>query len=110
MVLFGLVVTGSEGVETVPLWLLEGVLTGLVLVSVWVLVFRHHPALVPLVTAAGTALAALREAVIGAYPGATPGSTIGAIGVVAASVWWFRRLTRDSALHSAPGDASGHTV
>ena len=99
-VLFGLVVTGSEGVESVPLWLVEGTLTGLVLLAVWVLVLRHHPALVPVITATGGVLAALREAVVGAYPGATAGSVIGAVAVVAVSVWWFKRLTTDSAFQT----------
>jgi hypothetical protein len=96
LVLLGLVVTGSEGVESIPMWLLEGLLTGLVLLAVWVLALRHHPALVPLVTAAGTVLGALRAAVIGAYPGATAGSLISIVLVLGFSVWWFKRLTADS--------------
>jgi hypothetical protein len=100
LVLLGLIVTGSEGVETIPLWLVEGILTGLVLLAVWVLVLRHHPALVPVVTASGTVLGTLREAVIGAYPGVTPGSIIGAGAVVAASWWWLKRLTSDSAFQT----------
>lgn len=107
LVLLGLVVTGSEGVETVPLWLLEGILTGLVLLAVWALVLRHQPALVPVVTACGTVLGALREAVVAGYPGATPGSVAGAAAMVAASVWWFRRLTSDSALQTAHGGFHG---
>ena len=49
----GLVVAGSDSVETIPLWLADGAITGLVLLAAWVLVLRHQPALVPLVTAAG---------------------------------------------------------
>ena len=109
LVLFGLVVTGSEGVDSIPLWLLEGTLTGLVLLAVWVFVLRHHPALVPLITATGAVFGALREAVVGAYPGATVGSVIGAAAVVAVSVWWFKRLTSDAAFqkdHNVPAEMS----
>ncbi|MDX2438369.1 MAG: hypothetical protein QNL88_15155, partial [Acidobacteriota bacterium] len=91
----GLVVAGSGGVETVPLWLVEGVITGLVLLAVWVLVLRHQPALVPLVTATGTVLGAINDTVVGAFPGATAGSLIGAVLVVAAAVWWYGRLAAD---------------
>ncbi len=97
----GLVVAGSGGVETVPLWLAEGVITGLVLLAVWVLVLRHQPALVPLVTATGTVLGAINDTVVGAFPGATAGSLIGAVLVVAAAVWWYGRLATSS------GDATG---
>jgi hypothetical protein len=96
LVLFGLVVTGSEGVESIPIWLVEGGLTGVVLLAVWVLVLRHHPALVPAVTAAGSALGAFHEAIIRPYPGAAAGSVIGGLAVVAAAWWWNRRLTLDS--------------
>ncbi len=97
----GLVVAGSDGVETVPLWFAEGVLTGLVLLAVWVLALRHQPALVPLVTATGTVLGAVHDAVVGAFPGATAGSLIGAVLVVAAAVWWHGRLA------SGSGDTTG---
>ena len=43
---------------------------------------------------------------IASYPGATPGSIFGAAIVVAASVWWFRRLTSDSAFQTAHGDGA----
>jgi hypothetical protein len=88
----GLVLAGSSGVETVLLWLAEGVVTGLVLLGAWVLVLRRQPALVPLVTAAGTALGAIHDTVVGAFPGATAGSLIAIVLVLAASVWWYGRL------------------
>ncbi len=97
LIALGLVVTGGEGFESVSLWLLEGVLTGVVLLAIWVVALRHHPALVPLVTAAGATLAAIRAAILGAYPGATAGSVIGAVLVVALAIFWFDRLGADSA-------------
>jgi hypothetical protein len=109
LILLGLVVTGSEGVETIPLWLLEGALTGLVLLAVWVLVLRHHPALVPTVTASGAVLGSIREAIIGAYPGAAAGSMIGAVAIVAASWWWLKRLTSDSAFQTENNAPTGVT-
>jgi hypothetical protein len=104
VVVFGLVVTGGDGVESLPLWMLEGMLTGLVLLAVWVFVIRHHPALLPLITAAGVALGAIRAAVVGAYPGVSVGSVIGAVAVVASSWWWFHRLTRDAAFQEHSGE------
>ena len=96
LVLFGFIVTGSEGIENIPMWLVEGGLTGVVLLAVWVLVLRHQPTIVPTVTAAGGALGAFREAIIRPYPGAAAGSVIGGLVVVAAAWWWYRRLTSDS--------------
>jgi hypothetical protein len=92
----GIVLAGSEGVDNLIVWPLEGLLTGLVLWALWVLVLRHHLALVPLVTASGAALAAIREAVLASYPGATVGSLVGAVLVLALAYWWFNKLGVDS--------------
>jgi hypothetical protein len=97
-VVLGVVITGGEGVESVPIWLVAGLLTGAVMVAMWVLVIRHQPALVPLVTATGTILSAAGDSATGAYPGATLGSAVGAVLVFGAAIWWYRRL--------AAGDAS----
>jgi len=101
ILVFGVVLVGSRGIETVPLWLLEGLLTGIVLWLVWVLVVRRQPALVPLVTAAGAALGAIRSAALGAFPGARAGSLIGAVLIVTLAMWWFSRLSADTAVEPA---------
>jgi hypothetical protein len=92
IIALGLVTAGAGGVENLPRWLAEGIITGLVLLAAWIVVVRRLPALVPLVTATGTVMAAVRSAVVGAFPGAVAGSLIGAILVMAAAVWWYRRL------------------
>jgi hypothetical protein len=99
----GFVIAGSRGVETVPLWLAAGAITGLVLLAVWAMVLRHQPALVPLVTAAGAVLAAIHDVVVNAFPGAAAGSVIGAALVASAAVWWYRRLATD---HGVTDDAA----
>ncbi len=93
----GPVVAGSEGVESLPRWLAEGLLIGLLLLAVWVLVLRHRPALVPLATAAGAILGALRQAVVAPFPGAAGGAFAGAVLVLAASIWWMARIGSDAA-------------
>ena len=97
----GLVAAGSDSVEIIPLWLADGAITGLVLLAAWVLVLRHQPALVPLVTAAGALLSAIRNTVVNAFPGAAAGSLVGAVLVAAAAVWWYRRLTAGNGAEAA---------
>jgi hypothetical protein len=101
----GLMVAGGDRVETIPLWLADGVITGVVLLAAWVLVLRHQPALVPLVTATGAILSAIRNTVVNAYPGAAAGSLIGAVLVAAAAVWWYRRLAQGDGSETATQDA-----
>jgi hypothetical protein len=104
----GFVIAGSRGVETVPLWLAAGAITGLVLLAVWTMVLRHQPALVPLVTAAGAVLAAIHDAVVNAFPGAAAGSAIGAMLVATGAVWWYGRFAADSG--GTQGAANGTTA
>ncbi len=100
----GFVITGSGGVETVPLWLAEGAIAGLVLLAVWAMVLRHQPSLVPLVTGAGAVLSAIHDVIVNAFPGAAAGSLIGAVLVTAAAVWWYRRLAqRDDSENATQG-------
>lgn len=97
IVVLGLVLAGAGAVETIPLWLVEGLLTGLVLLAVWVLAVRHHPAIVPLVTAAGAVLTAIERVIVGAYPGAAIGSVIAAVLIVLLAVVWTDRLSKEVA-------------
>ncbi len=97
IVAFGLVLAGSGAVETIPLWLVEGLLTGLVLLAVWVLAVRHHPAIVPLVTAAGAVLTAIERVIVGAFPGAAVGSIIAAVLITGLAVVWTDKLSTGAA-------------
>lgn len=98
---FGVVLVGSKGIDSLPLWLVEGVLTGIVLWLVWVLALRRQPALVLPVTAAGAALGAIHDAALSAFPGALAGSLVGAVLIVTLAIWWFARLSADTAVEPA---------
>ena len=93
IVALGLVFAGSGAVETIPLWLAEGLVMGLVLLAAWVLAVRHHPAIVPLVTAAGAVLTAVERFIVGAYPGAAVGSVIAAVLIILLAVVWTDKLS-----------------
>ena len=93
---FGLVVAGSGSVESLALWLAEGLGTGLVLLAAWVLVIRHQPTIVPLVVAAGAVLGALQRAAVNPFPGAAVGSALGAAAILVVAVWWFGRIAADA--------------
>jgi len=95
MVAFGLVLSGAGGVETLPLWLLGGLATGLGLWAVYVLVVRFEPAVVPGLTAAMAVLSTVREGLLGAYPGVLAGSLVGAALVAVLAVGWTKRLRVD---------------
>jgi hypothetical protein len=96
----GLVLAGSDGVETVPRWLAAGAVTGLLLWLAYVLMLRRHLALLPVAAAAMSFLSIVREGTFRAFPGALAGALAAGLLVLIAGVLWSRRLTSDS--QSAP--------
>jgi hypothetical protein len=98
LVLFGLVIAGVGGVDTVQRWCGGGVAIGLLLAAGYALILRHHLALVPIVAATVAVLGTLRDGILGLYPGSLIGSAAAAILIAGTAVTWLRRLTRESAI------------
>ena len=86
-----------EGVETVPRWLGAGLAAGLLLWAAWLLVLRFRLAQVPVAVAAMAVLDTLGEGILRAYPGAFAGAVVAAALTLTLSVYWFGRLTADTA-------------
>jgi hypothetical protein len=86
----------SDRMDSIPLWLLTAFGVGLVLLSSYVLVLRHHLALLPLITAFFTALDVVREGLFHAYPWSTAGSFTAVLLLVLFASLWMRRLTTDT--------------
>jgi len=101
LVAAGFMIAGADGLQTVPRWVAEGALSGLVIWLAYVFVFRRHMALVPVAAAAISAVSILREGALRAYPGALSGSITAAILTVIIGVVWMILLTRDSAPRSS---------
>jgi hypothetical protein len=97
LILTGFVVAGADGVSTLARWVAEGSLTGVVVWAAFLLVFRHHVALVPMTAATISATAVVREGIMHAYPGALAGSVVAAVLIMALGYIWMTLMTRDSA-------------
>jgi hypothetical protein len=96
LVLAGVLLAGVGGVDTLGLWLVGGLGTGIVLAVSWLLVLRFRSDLVPLATATMAVLALVRHGVRSPYPGAPVGAALGAVTVAALAWWWARRMDADA--------------
>jgi hypothetical protein len=97
IILVGLMLAGSQDVETIPLWLGGGLATGIAVLASYVLVLRFHLALVPVTLAVMTALGALREGIMRGTPLAFPGAVLAVVLLLTLGYIWARWLTRDRA-------------
>ena len=90
--LFGFVIVGSRGIQTIPSWLLEGAIAGcLVLAGYW-LVLRYSARPVLIALGAMLILGSLKQGVYAAYPLSLPGSLAAAVLIALAMWFWNRRI------------------
>jgi len=95
LVLFGLILTGSRSVETIPSWLLSGLFMGAVLLAAYLFVFRFYPGLVPLAFGVTTILTQLKQGMVQPIPAALPGALIAVAFTGLLAFYWFKQLARE---------------
>ncbi len=84
LMVMGLVL-GGRSIESIPSWIVGGLLIGAALVAVYVVVLRYQPGAVIPVVAAMTVVSALREGLRMNYPAALPGAVLAATLILLAS-------------------------
>jgi hypothetical protein len=89
--LFGFIVAGSRSVETIPSWLLSGLIAGCLLIVSYLLVLRFSPALSLIAVGALQILSVLKQGIV-ARPVALPGAVVAAIFIALATWFWYSRL------------------
>ena len=92
MLVIGMGVAGIFSVESIPFWLVSGLLSGVVLIILYMLGFRYHLSFIPFASLAVIWLSVIKEMVFNAYPGVIVGAVvaINLVGILA--VYWFLRL------------------
>ena len=92
LVLFGFVMTGSGGIETMPAWLMEGAIAGALLLAGYVLVLRYSARAIVIAVGVVQILDVVKHGVTAASPVSLPGSVVAAILVGVATWFWYRQV------------------
>ena len=87
-----LLLTGPPGGAGIPAWLVAGVVSGLGLLSFYILVLRYDLSLTPIALGTTVALDHLQQALHPAFPGAVVGGLLGAVTTILVSLWLFGLL------------------
>lgn len=89
----GLLLTGPPSGAGIPAWFVAGVVSGLGLLSFYILVLRHDLSLTPIAVGTTVAVDHLQRGLHPAFPGAVVGALLGAVTTILVS-WWLFGLLR----------------
>jgi len=90
--LLGWIFAGRQSVDSLPGWLILGVLLAAGMWAAYVWVLRFDLSLVPPAAATLAIAGAISRARGNAYPGALAGSVLATVLIVAVALWWHRSL------------------
>lgn len=87
LVLFGLILTGTRSVESIPSWLIGGLILGLLFLVAYIFILRYQLQLIPIAVGVLLILTTIKQGIYGAFPNAMLAASIGAIFTV--GLIWF---------------------
>jgi hypothetical protein len=106
MVLFGLVVTGMQGVDAIPAWLGSGLILGLLLSMAYLVALRFSISSTLIAVGVLQLLNIARQGAYAAFPGAVLGAAVAFI-VTAAAIWfWYEKMAGAAPNWSPTGTSS----
>jgi hypothetical protein len=89
-----LVVTGflitSSAIDSISMWVLKGIIIGIILVIYQATLLRSFPSLIILTAATSTCLGSLQQMVFGAFPGAFFGNFLGVVAIIAVATYAYK--------------------
>jgi hypothetical protein len=78
--------------DNISYWLVKGFSTGILLFLFYIIVFRFHLAIIPIVTASMVILDTLQNSIYNAHPGAILGGVLAIMLTGLLSYYWYKKL------------------
>jgi hypothetical protein len=94
VILLGLILAGAKSVETIPVWLLSGLLMGVLMLLAYVFVLRFNLTLVPLAVSVMILLGELKQGIAQPIPAALPGAVVAIVLTALLAFYWQRKLAQ----------------
>jgi hypothetical protein len=94
VILLGMILAGARSVETLPVWLLSGLLTGVLLLLAYIFVLRFNLTLVPLAVSVMILLGEVKQGIAQPIPAALPGAIIAIVLTALFALYWQKKLVR----------------
>lgn len=94
VILLGMILAGARSVETLPVWLLSGLLMGVLLLLAYVFVLRFNLTLVPLAVSVMILLGEVKQGIAQPIPAALPGALIAIVSTALFALYWQKKLAQ----------------
>ncbi len=98
LVLMGVVLAGTGGIDSILFWLASGFITGVVLLLLFIYMIRFEWGLVPLAVGALSILSQIKIVLLDAHPASVPGGIVATLLLMCVAAFWSRTLTRKTRL------------
>jgi hypothetical protein len=95
LILLGMILAGARSVETLPVWILSGLLMGVLLLLAYIFVLRFNLTLVPLAVSVMILLGEVKQGVVQPIPAALPGAIIAIVLTTLFALYWLKKLARE---------------
>ncbi|MCI0697231.1 CPBP family intramembrane metalloprotease [candidate division KSB1 bacterium] len=92
VILLGMIMAGARSVETIPVWLLSGLLTGGLLLLAYIFVLRLNLALIPLAVSVMILLGEVKQGIAQPIPAARSGAIIAIVLTALFALYWLKKL------------------
>lgn len=92
LILFGVIITGSESISSLTFWLLSGMVTGIIFLFAYLLVLRFQLSVIPIVFGATFILEELKQGMLNAHSQIIPGTVFAITLIFLFSIYWYKKL------------------
>jgi len=94
LTVFAGILIQAASLDNYIFWIVSGLLTGLILLGLYILFIRYHFEWIPLIAAVSVILGIVRNILLGAVPSALGGGILGIIIIGLFAWWWYDRFVK----------------
>lgn len=93
LVTVGIIISGTGGIDSIFFWILSGLITGLVLLVVYIFLIRFEWGLVPMAIGLILVLSQVNSMLVNAFPDSMIGGIIASFLLILVAVFWSSRIS-----------------
>ncbi|NQU81189.1 MAG: hypothetical protein HQ543_06690, partial [Bacteroidetes bacterium] len=94
LIVFAGILIQAASLDNYIFWIVSGLLTGLILLGLYILFIRYHFEWIPLIAAVSVILGNTKEIIINSVPSALGGGILGIVIIGLFAWWWYSEFIK----------------